>query len=356
MLAAARCSASSPTAVWDVPRPAPSAARWSPSWSRSRGDGAGQRGLRRGGARAPDPGGAADHRAASAAGWDAAPRNLSSAHGGPGPHPELLDHRPHRPREVDAGRSHPRDHPHGRPAQHARPAARLDGPRARARDHDQGPGRARVLRGAGRRDLPAAPHRHARARRLHLRGQPLAGRVRGRAAGGRRLPGRRGPDRRQHLPGGRLRARADPDAEQDRPARRRARARGRGDRRADRRGPARGQAHQRQDRRRRRRGARGARRARPAAPRRPRRAPARADLRLRVRPVPRRDRLHPGRRRHVHQGRGDRRDGGRHAGRRRRHRLLHARHDTGRCALRRRGRLPDHRDQGRRRACRSATR
>ena len=41
---------------------------------------------------------------------------------------------------------------------------------------------------------------------------PLAGRVRGRAAGRRRLPGRRGPDRRQHLPGGRLRARADPDA------------------------------------------------------------------------------------------------------------------------------------------------
>ena len=76
------------------------------------------------------------------------------------------------------------------------------------------------------------------------------------------------------------------------------------------------------------RGARGARRARPAAARRPRRAAARAHLRLRVRPVPRRDRLHPRRRRHVHQGRGDRRDGGRHAGRRRRHRLLHARHDA----------------------------
>ena len=57
------------------------------------------------------------------------------------------------------------------PRAHARAAARLDGPRARARDHDQGPGRARLLRGAGRRDLPAAPHRHARPRRLHLRGQ-----------------------------------------------------------------------------------------------------------------------------------------------------------------------------------------
>ena len=62
-------------------------------------------------------------------------------------------------------------------------------------------------------------------------------------------------------------------------------------------------------------------------------AAARADLRLRVRPVPRRDRLHPRRRRHLHQGRGDPRDGGRHAGRHRRHRLLHARHDAGRRAL-----------------------
>ena len=57
---------------------------------------------------------------------------------------------------------------------------------------------------------------------------------------------------------------------------------------------------------------------------------ARAHLRLRVRPVPRRDRLHPRRRRHLHEGRGDPRDGGRHAGRHRRHRLLHARHDAGR--------------------------
>ena len=38
---------------------------------------------------------------------------------------------------------------------------------------------------------------------------------------------------------------------------------------------------------------------------------ARADLRLRVRPVPRRDRLHPRRRRHLHQGRGDPRHAGR---------------------------------------------
>ena len=37
-------------------------------------------------------------------------------HGRPGPHPQLLDHRPHRPRQVDAGRPHPRDDPDGRSA------------------------------------------------------------------------------------------------------------------------------------------------------------------------------------------------------------------------------------------------
>ena len=37
---------------------------------------------------------------------------------------------------------------HRRPARHAGPAARHDGPRARARHHDQGPGRARRLHGA----------------------------------------------------------------------------------------------------------------------------------------------------------------------------------------------------------------
>ena len=162
-------------------------------------------------------------------------------------------------------------------------------------------------------------------RGLHLRGEPQPGRVRGGAAARRRLPGRRGPDRRQHLPGRRLGARADPRHEQGRPARRRARARGGGDRRPDRRGPQRGQAHLGQDRRGRRRAARGDRPPRPAAARRPGRAAARADLRLRVRPVPRRDRLHPRRRRHLHQGRGDPRDGQPGRGRHRRHRLLHAR-------------------------------
>ena len=134
-------------------------------------------------------------------------------------HPQLLDHRPHRPWEVDAGRSHPRDHRRGRLPRPPPAAARLDGPRARARHHDQGPGGARGVRGARRRDLPPAPDRHARPRGLHLRGVALAGGVRRRAAGGRRGAGRRGPDGRQHLPRRGRRPRADPGAEQDRPAR-----------------------------------------------------------------------------------------------------------------------------------------
>ncbi len=188
-----------------------------------------------------------------------------SAHGRPGTHPQLLDHRPHRPRQVDAGRSHPRDDEDRRPAFDARAGARLDGSRARARHHDQGPGGARALRGARRRDLPAASHRHARTRRLHLRGQPLARRLRGRAARRRRLAGRRGADRRQHVPRDRERPRAHPGAQQARPSGRRARARRRGGRRPARRADRRHPADLRQDRRRGHRRARAARRARPAA-------------------------------------------------------------------------------------------
>jgi hypothetical protein len=74
-------------------------------------------------------------------------------------------------------------------------------------------------------DVHAQLHRHARARRLLLRGLPGAGRLRGRAAGRRRRPGRRGADRRQRLPRGRGGPRAHPRPQQDRPARRRARTR-----------------------------------------------------------------------------------------------------------------------------------
>ena len=156
-------------------------------------------------------------------------------HGRSGSHPQLLDHRPHRPRQVDAGRPHPRADPHRRPAIDARPGARLDGARARARDHDQGAGGAGVLRSRRWSGVSAAPDRHARARRLHLRGVAVARRLRGRAARGRRQPGGRGADGRKHLSGDRLGARADPLPEQGRPPRCRARARGRGGRGAPRR-------------------------------------------------------------------------------------------------------------------------
>ena len=111
-------------------------------------------------------------------------------------------------------------------------------------------------------------------------------------------------------------------------------------------------ADQRQDRGGGRRGARGADRARAAAVGRSGGPAAGADLRLRVRPVPRRDRLHPRRRRRLPQGRGDPRDGDGHRGRHRRHRLLQPADDAHRPARRGRGRLPDHGAEGRHAAAR----
>ena len=80
-----------------------------------------------------------------------------------------------------------------------------------------------------------------------------------------------------------------------------------------------------------------------------RRAPG-ADLRLRVRPVPRRRRLRADGRRRLPQGRADPGDAGRHRGRDRRDRLLRPRDGAGARHGRRRGRLRDHRAQGRREA------
>ena len=110
-------------------------------------------------------------------------------------------------------------------------------------------------------------------RRLLLRGLAQPRRLRGGAAGRRRRPGRRGADRRQHLRGGRGRARADPGPQQGRPARRRAGAGRRRDRRPDRRRSRRRPADLGEDRRGRRarcsrRSSRGSRRPRasPTAP------------------------------------------------------------------------------------------
>ena len=59
------------------------------------------------------------------------------------PHPQLLDRRAHRPRQVDAGRPRARGDADALRARDARAGARLDGARARARHHDQGAGRPR---------------------------------------------------------------------------------------------------------------------------------------------------------------------------------------------------------------------
>ena len=90
----------------------------------------------------------------------------------------------------------------------------------------------------------------------------------------------------------------------------------------------------------------------PPPARRSRCAAAGADLRLRVRPVPRRRRLHQGGRWDLHQGRRDLGDAGRNRGRHRRHRLLHPADDLGNAARPGRGRVSDHRDQGRHQAAR----
>ena len=77
-------------------------------------------------------------------------------------------------------------------------------------------------------DLRAQPDRHARPRRLPLRGVALAGRLRGRAAGGRRHPGRRGADAGQRLPGLEQQPRDHPGPQQDRSAGGRPRGRSQG--------------------------------------------------------------------------------------------------------------------------------
>ncbi len=200
--------------------------------------------------------------------------------------PKLQHRRPRRPREVDPRRPDPRAHRRGRPPRHAGPVPRLDGPRARAGHHDQGPERAPAL---GRPHPP--PHRHARPRRLRLRGVAQPRRLRGRAPPRRRVAGHRGPDPRQLLPGARARPHDRRRAQQDRPARGRARPRRGRDRARARHPRRRDPADLGQDRRGRARAARRAGRAHPAAEGRRRRAAAGADLRLDLRRVPRRREL-----------------------------------------------------------------
>jgi len=116
-------------------------------------------------------------------------------------HPELLHHRPHRPRQVDAGRPDAAADRSGRGAPDAGAVPRPDGHRARAGHHHQKPGGQTAVDGPRRARVRPQPDRHPRARGLLLRGVAVAGRLRGRGAAGGRRPGHRGPDAGQPVPG-----------------------------------------------------------------------------------------------------------------------------------------------------------
>ena len=136
--------------------------------------------------------------------------------------PQFLHHRPHRSRQVHArGPDAPAHRRRGRAAD-ARAVSGPDGHRARARHHDQEPGRPAALAGQRRPRVRAEPDRHPGPRRLLLRGVQVAGRLRGRGPAGGRRAGHRGADPGQPVPGARRRPDRDPGAEQDRPAGRRA--------------------------------------------------------------------------------------------------------------------------------------
>ena len=112
------------------------------------------------------------------------------------------------------------------------------------------------------------PDRHARPRRLRLRGEPQPGRVRRRDPARRRVAGHRGADARELLPGDGARPHDRRRAQQDRPPGGRTRQARRGDRARARNPRRRDPAHLGEDRRGRRRAARRGHRSHPAANRR----------------------------------------------------------------------------------------
>ncbi len=269
-------------------------------------------------------------------------------------HPELLHHRAHRPRQVDAGRPDAPAHRRGRRARRPGAVPRPDGHRARARHHDQEPGRPDAVDRAGRqragrraRHLRPEHDRHPRSRRLHLRGVPVARGVRGRDPARRRRPGHRGADPREPLPRHGCGPAHHPGAQQDRPAQRQRGEVRRGAGRPGRLRRLRGAAHQRQDRRRGRGPAQRDREADAAARGRGRPAAPGADLRLRLRHLPRRGDLRPGDRRQAEPPRPDQDDVDRRRPRDARGRRDQPRAGEGRGDRRRRGRLPHHRREGR---------
>ena len=226
---------------------------------------------------------------------------------------------------------------------------RFHGAGARARHHHQGADGAPRIQGPERRDLSDQPHGHSRPRRFHLRGQPLAGRLRGLTSIGRRDARRRGADAGQRVPGHRSQSRNPTGVEQDRPFGCRTGPHPRADIRSG------GARHLRrpgnfgQDRPRRRRRARSPGRTPAGARGRFGSTAEGAAGRQLVRPVPGGD--DPG----SHQGRGaeerheDPDDGVRRLLSGRTGRPLHAEAGKGQGTRSRRDRIPDRRHQGRRR-------
>ena len=158
------------------------------------------------------------------------------------------------------------------------------------------------LQGARRQGLYPQPDRHARPRRLRLRGEPLPGRLRGLAAGGRCQPRRRGADARQRLSRDRRRPRDRAGAQQGRSPGRRAGKDPPADRGRDRARRVRGADDLGQDRPRRAGGARGDRHAPAAAEGRPQRDAQGAAGRQLVRPLSRRRGAGAHRRRRAEEG------------------------------------------------------
>ena len=259
---------------------------------------------------------------------------------------QFLHRRTYRPRQVHARR--PADPAHRRSggARDGRAGARFDGYRARARHHHQGADRPPQVQGARRQGLCAQPDRHARPCRLRLRGEPVARRLRGLAAGGGRKPGRRGADARQRLSRHRRRPRDRAGAQQGRPAGGRARTGAQADRGRDRdrcleRDPDLGQ-----DRRERAGGAGGDRHPPAAAEGRPRGDAEGAAGRQLVRFLPRRRGAGADRRRHAQEGPAHPHDGHRRRLRGRPRRRVHAQAHAGRRARPGRDRLSHRLDQG----------
>ena len=112
-------------------------------------------------------------------------------------YPQLLHHRPRRPRQIHPGRPAAASHRHRPRPRHHRADPRFDGPGTREGRHHQGLRRAHELHCQRRQHLRTQPDRHPRPCGFRLRGQPGAERLRRRGAGGGRHPGHRSPDPRQ---------------------------------------------------------------------------------------------------------------------------------------------------------------